>query len=582
MAASDARTLAHELATRSDASVARLLAERHVAPDAGWGDVFDAAERLLDPVSLARAITELTASEARALAVAVETGAAPDGAARDTLVARGLLTADGVAWEATADAYRAAANDQAPGDDDRPGIEPAPTASADTDAAAAERAFTASASLADVLQSALVTPLGRIGAGTLGAVDRRRLVEAGAAADAAAADDLVAIGDRTGLLAVDDRAWLVTARGLDWLHRSTIDRWTLVAEGLVSDLPAALRRPGGGWLPPTVWPGAYPFDPAWPARAEATAALLHRWALLGAAGDSPSWVRPAAEGGPFDTDALAALLPPEVDRVYLQNDLTAIAPGALAPHLDLRLRAMARRESGAQASTYRFTAESLADALTAGETADSVRAFLSELSLTGLPQPLAYEIDRSATRHGALRVGPDGQGRTRVTSDDDALLRTVAVDQALRPLGLVGDGDDLVTRSSPDTAFWMIADARYPIVAVDAAGQRRALDRHRLAAEPAPTPAPVTVYAPLIARLRAAQSGDSDAAWLGRELEQAVRARAVITVAVRLPGSADGAEREFTIEATGLAGGRLRGRDRSVDVERTLPVASITRIVPQQ
>ena len=42
----------------------------------------------------------------------------------------------------------------------------------------------------------------------------------------------------------------------------------------------------------------------------------------------------------------------------------------------------------------------------------------------------------------------------------------------------------------------------------------------------------------------------------------------------------DGTEREFTIEATGLGGGRLRGLDRNVDVERTLPVSSITRVSP--
>jgi hypothetical protein len=53
--------------------------------------------------------------------------------------------------------------------------------------------------------------------------------------------------------------------------------------------------------------------------------------------------------------------------------------------------------------------------------------------------------------------------------------------------------------------------------------------------------------------------------------------RATIVVAVRLP---DGTEREFTIEATGLGGGRLRGLDRTVDVERTLPVSSISGIRP--
>jgi hypothetical protein len=38
--------------------------------------------------------------------------------------------------------------------------------------------------------------------------------------------------------------------------------------------------------------------------------------------------------------------------------------------------------------------------------------------------------------------------------------------------------------------------------------------------------------------------------------------------------------REFTLEATGLGGGRLRGRDRGADTERTLPVSSIVSTRP--
>ena len=590
MAATDARRLAQQLSARDERALAALLAARGVAPNADWSDAFDAADRLLEPASLARALTDLTAAETDALDTAIARGRAAASPERDALIARGLLDDEGAPWEATEQVVAAAprvastpgkgegAETPAPA---RDGAE-TPAAQA-SDAADAERAFTASASLADLLQTALATPLARIGAGTLGAVDRRRLIDSGAVADATAADELVAIAERVGLIAGDGRALLVTEAGLAWLHTSTLQRWTEVAERLIAGLPAAVRRPGGGWLPLAQWPGAHPFDPAWPARAEALAGLLRRWAIVGPQGDATTWAAPAAEGATVDAAALAALLPPEVDRVYLQNDLTAIAPGSLAPELDMRLRGMARRESRAQASSYRFTAETLSDALTADETAETIRAFLTDLSLTGLPQPLAYEIERSAARLGALRVGPVGQGRTRVTSDDEALLRTVEVDQALRPLGLVPDGGALVTRSSADTAFWMIADARYPVVAVDADGQRRTLDRHRLAPPPEPAPDPLERYAGLVARIRA-QDGDADAAWLGRELEQAVRSRAVIVVSVRQPDPEGrdpaGTEREFTIEALGLGGGRLRGRDRTVDVERTLPVTSIIRVTP--
>lgn len=586
MTATDARSLAHDLLQRDDASLVALLVARGVSPTVTWSDAFDAAEALLEPAPAERAVVTVTAAEADALAAAIR-GAEPEaiaaGAVRDALYARALVDPDGVPYPAIADAVRgqvptdAAAAAPAPGT----GSDAVPATGADAaasrDAAAAEQAFASSGSLSDILHTALAAPLSRIGTGALGATERRRLIESGAVGDADAADELVEIAARAGLLAGQDRHWLVTAAGVQWLRTGTVARWTEVAAALRAHLPAAVRTSAGGWLSLDRWAGAHPFDPTWPQRAHSEAALLRRWGMVAPDGEAPRWAAPLAAGSAVDTDALQMLLPTEVDRVYLQNDLTAIAPGPLQPQLDVRLRSMARRESRAQASTYRFTPDTLADALTAGETAETLRAFLEELSLTGLPQPLAYEIERTARRHGTLRVGPDWQGRTRVTSDDEALLRTIAVDQALSPLGLVRDGADLVSRSGADTAFWMLADARYPVVAVDADGARRRLDRHRLADEPPAASDPLAVYGPLLARLRAAQGSDAEAAWLGRELEQAVRARATIVVAVRLP---DGTAREFTIEATGLGGGRLRGLDKMVDVERTLPVSSISGIRP--
>ncbi|WP_281652488.1 helicase-associated domain-containing protein [Microbacterium aurum] len=586
MTATDARSLAHDLLQRDDASLVALLVARGVSPTVTWSDAFDAAEALLEPASAERAVVTVTAVEADALGAAIR-GAEPEaiaaGAVRDALYARALVDPDGIPYPAIADAVRgqvptdAAAAAPATGAPADSAPAPIADAAASRDAAAAEQAFASSGSLSDILHTALAAPLSRIGTGALGATERRRLIESGAVGDADAADELVEIAARAGLLAGQDRHWLVTAAGVQWLRTGTVARWTEVATALRAHLPAAVRTSAGGWLSLDRWAGAHPFDPTWPQRAHSEAALLRRWGMVAPDGEAPRWAAPLAAGSAVDTDALQMLLPTEVDRVYLQNDLTAIAPGPLQPQLDVRLRSMARRESRAQASTYRFTPDTLADALTAGETAETLRAFLEELSLTGLPQPLAYEIERTARRHGTLRVGPDWQGCTRVTSDDEALLRTIAVDQALRPLGLVRDGADLVSRSGADTAFWMLADARYPVVAVDADGARRRLDRHRLADEPPAASDPLAVYGPLLARLRAAQGSDAEAAWLGRELEQAVRARATIVVAVRLP---DGTAREFTIEATGLGGGRLRGLDKMVDVERTLPVSSISGIRP--
>ncbi|HCM51052.1 MAG TPA: hypothetical protein DIS91_11055, partial [Microbacterium sp.] len=74
-----------------------------------------------------------------------------------------------------------------------------------------------------------------------------------------------------------------------------------------------------------------------------------------------------------------------------------------------------------------------------------------------------------------------------------------------------------------------------------------------------------------------ASGGDGDAAWLERELEQAVRTKSIIVVTAQI---SDAETRTFTLEATGLGGGRLRGRDRGADVERTLPISTIVNVSP--
>ncbi len=158
-----------------------------------------------------------------------------------------------------------------------------------------------------------------------------------------------------------------------------------------------------------MWPDAYPLDPDWPARAARLRRIAELWGFLGSDGSEPPWTVALRQGDAADPSSLAAHLPAEIDRVYLQADLTAIAPGPLAPHLDLRLRGIARRESRAQASTYRFTVESLGAGMTEGETARSIREFLAAMSLTGIPQPLDYLIESTAARHGLVRVAADAE-----------------------------------------------------------------------------------------------------------------------------------------------------------------------------
>src|SRR5690606_4487723 len=137
--------------------------------------------------------------------------------------------------------------------------------------------------------------------------------------------------------------------------------------------------------------------------------------------------------------------------------------------------------------------------------------------------------------------------------------------------------EGLSTRVAAETVFWALIDARYPATLVDAAGAAVTARRDLL---PDDGGSDGPQYTDLIARLRAHEGPDADAAWLERELDAAVRHRAVVEVEVGMP---DGTTRRLTLEASGLGGGRLRGRDRAADVERTLPVKSIrsARVIDQ-
>lgn len=552
-----ARPLADRLAAVSDAQLAELLRIRGVRPDAEWMDFFDAAEALLEPASIERGLAALTRADARLLAAAVADAA--DDAALAALAELGFVDDEGrvPAPVVLAVAAHPVVSPREPADD--------PVAPPEDAARAAERALTTVSALADLLRAARTTPLALVATGSLSATEKRRF------ATGDDPDDLREIADLAGLAHAVDRTLRVTAAAEGWLDSPFAARWTLLADAFRGSLPAGIRS-DDGWLPVTMWPAAHPWDAAWPNRA---AALAHLAVLLGLRtpdGAEPAWAARLRQGAEADTAELTALLPTEVDRLFLQNDLTAIAPGPLRPALDNRLRRMTEHESGAQVSSYRFTSDSVAGALVDGETEQSILSFLREVSLTGLPQPLEYLVAQAAARHGLVRVGPDATGGTAVSSTDENLLQAIEVDRNLRPMGLVREHDRLVSRVSAETVAWALSDARYPATLVDRDGATvTALRRWLAPSAPAQPPA----YATLIARLRAHRGPDADAAWLDRELEAAVRVRALMLVEVAMP---DGSSRELTLEASGIGGGRLRGRDHAADVERTLPVRSIRSI----
>ncbi|MEJ3403822.1 helicase-associated domain-containing protein [Rathayibacter sp. YIM 133350] len=466
---------------------------------------------------------------------------------------------------------------------------PTPVATNDTvdtrlvDRLAAEHAFGTTAAIAELVTAVDIEPARELGKGGLSLPDSKRLALA-MAVPLERVPAHLRIAARAGLVGRSGADWLVADAGSTWLASSTADRWLILVSAWhaalprdVQDILAAARVPWNGLRAFVRW--------LYPAAVETLEARIDEF------GEDAEYLGIVAGGTPGAAGSLVLLgrleqaraelagnLPAEVEKVYLQHDLTIVAPGPLTPAIDARLRTLADVESRELASSYRVNASSIGRALAAGEDAASLTSFLTEISLSGMPQPLRYLIEETAARYGRVRVSaiPSDPGRTQVRSDDAGLLSQIVVDKSLSALSLVAAGPGrLISRFEPKIVFWALSDGRYPVVAEDAAGTIVHLERRRLARQSAPER--TDPYPDFVARLRAADEelGETGQAWLTRQIEVAIRERRALTVSVRMPG---GAISDYLLEPTAVAGGRMRARDRRADMERTLPLSAIAGI----
>lgn len=200
-------------------------------------------------------------------------------------------------------------------------------------------------------------------------------------------------------------------------------------------------------------------------------------------------------------------LPPPVDHVLIQADLTAIAPGPLEGSLAQLLRLTADVESRGGATVHRFTPGSVRRALDVGWTGDELAEALRRASRTGLPQPVEYLVRDVARRHGQTRVG----GATAyLRSDDPSVLETMLADRALAALQLRRIAPTvLVSSADPRVLLELLRENGYaPVqerpdgsVVVAGVEPRRAAGR-RLVAPPTRHPVDATATASLVQQLR--------------------------------------------------------------------------------
>ena len=610
--------LAASLRALDDDALTALVRARPVR-EAGIRDVFDLAEALLDPASIQAALAHLDRTSLGVLAAATLASAPAEleaVAARmrrpaaelrpvvGSLVALALLVDDGriTVPDAVAEVLRGWPAEGLPSPAEL--IDEAPPAAlealdrddrAAADRLAGERAFATVVAVGELVSSLEREPARLLQRGGIALPDWRRLLAATGADDDPELDALLALAADAALVSSAEGAWRVTPDAVAWQQSSRVERWSILAQGWLARVPGELReqlraragtRWGDGLLAYLDW--LYPAGSEWlPARTRSVMTAAEVLGIAGASVPSTPGAALLGDGPTAAANAIEQLFPPDVRQVYIQHDLSVIAPGPLAADVDRRLRAVADVESVGLASSYRITAASVTRALTAGETIEQVRGFLAEISLTGIPQPLEYLLSETAGRFGSLRVGPlddepgspDAGAHSYVRGDDPALVGQLAIDQALAPLALRRTGDHrAVSRFDAETLYWALVDARYPVVFEDAAGVIRVVQRAAVRAsvvEPAPDPAER-----IVARIREAaehQPAENDAAWNARQLELAIKAKLEVTVVVRMP---DGSEVPYVLEPAAVAGGRLRARDRRADIERTLPLSHIVAVGP--
>lgn len=388
---------------------------------------------------------------------------------------------------------------------------------------------------------------------------------------------LYALAQLTSLAGVADKRWKVGSAYRTWLNASPVERWQLIANTWISLLgdTSTFEVSKSTNL-------SHAFQDTFPIAREGVLSHITRLIsfaeLIGLSSSNymSSWFRPLLEGKVADsTKLLSENLPATQNRIIIQADLTIIAVGPLPTEKELNLRRFVETERIGVASTYRINNLSVTYGLETGMTEVEIRNLLLELSGVALPQPVDYLIREAARRFGrlVLRESPTG---TLIQSNEQILLTQILNDSALKTLGITKTSETtLESRFEVEIVYYLLRESKYAAIRKNI---RDEVVSHWLAAgskeaslvQTSSVLEDIQKWRDHDKRLSEAPEGQD----LVRQIEMAIKTKAAIKVSLQMNGTA----REFLLEPTGLANGRLRGRDRQADCERVLPLASITRV----
>lgn len=298
--------------------------------------------------------------------------------------------------------------------------------------------------------------------------------------------------------------------------------------------------------------------------------------------------------------AMATAMPAEIDHVLLQADLTMIAPGPVTPGVARTLRLVADVESRGHATVYRISESSLQRAIDAGWDAARITRELAQVSRTGVPQPLAYLIEDTARRHGAVRVG---LATSYVRCDNPATIAAILNDRRMRTLDLTRISEEVLVSQAPSGeliaalragGYAPAAEAPDGSVVVREPRLRRAArPKHRRVTTSRPDSALVT------ATVRGLRSGERasrmprDSVTVGpagsggvvptssAATVAALKSAIADTVPVWIAyADSDGTTTEQIVDPIRLGSGSLTAFDHRTEQVRTFAVARISGVAP--
>ena len=579
--------IAAALRRASDDDLKAVISQRMVN-SSGLRDFFDLAESLSQPKSVASTVAGLPRQQIDAL-IAILDEQQPEAKAADALERLMLIdkSNDGKysLFESTALCLQALEPSSVEETDgENIGLVPIQS---DVDRDSGIATFETIQALTELVFDVEQRYIREVGKKNVGLPDIKRLAQHVRQTNEFARE-IYELANHADLIGLANGRWQLGPQALAWLdwqperrHRHLLEVWLgLIGATSAQDLLASIRSSevAGTVSLTQQLRENYPYaDGAVSSRIARVVSFAERIGLSHN-GWLSSWAIETL-GGSIETAAHAAsaFLPTPQRKLICQADLSLIAPGPLPTDLEIALRRFADTEQIGMASTYRMSALSISHGLETGLTEQQIRSWLLELTDKPLPQPVDYLIREAAQRFGRLTVSAgELETKSLIKSLDSILLAQIINEAKLKPFAMYAMPDGSIgCRFEPEMVYFGLREAGFSAVRIDTSGN---IISPRTPLSTSEQVEAVSTVDADIQRLREQEEklgSEPDSDDLVRSIQLAIKNKSIIVIGVT---TNTGAELEFTLEPIGFANGRLRAKDKKADIERTLPLASITRV----